>query len=184
MGLAFAREDIGGPFGKNRDPAYLALNPNGLIPTIDDDGFILWESNAVIRYLAAKHGGAGLWPTDSKVRADADRWMDWQLTTAGPPMGTLFLQYVRTPEDKRDAKAIADAHVRSLEAWTILDAHLGHRPFVAGEAFTTGDIPLGIMVYRWFNLPIERPELPNLKGWYTRLAGRAPYRKIVMLPLT
>jgi glutathione S-transferase len=184
MGLAFAREDVGGPFGKNRDPAYLALNPNGLIPTIDDDGFILWESNAIIRYLAAKHGRAGLWPADSKVRADADRWMDWQLTTAGPPMGTLFLQYVRTPEDKRDAKAIADARVRSLEAWTILDAHLGRRPFVAGEAFTTGDIPLGIMVYRWFNLPIERPQLPNLKGWYTRLAGRAPYQKIVMLPLT
>ncbi|MCC7273003.1 MAG: glutathione S-transferase N-terminal domain-containing protein, partial [Alphaproteobacteria bacterium] len=104
--IPFTREDIGGPFGKNNEPAYLALNPNGLVPTIDDDGFILWESHAIMRYLATKHRGTALWPEELQARANVDRWMEWGNTTAGPAITPMFLQLVRTPAPDRDPKVI------------------------------------------------------------------------------
>jgi glutathione S-transferase len=184
LGLKVDRADIGGPFGKNKDPEYLALNPNGLVPTMDDDGFILWESNAIVRYLAAKHGTGTLWPTDLRQRADADRWMDWQTTTVAPAITPMFLGLIRTPPEKRDPAAIEASRVKTGEALKILDALLAKRAYVGGDTLSMGDIPLGIMVYRWFNFPIERPEMKNLRAWYDRLTQRPAFRQHVMIPIT
>jgi glutathione S-transferase len=184
LGLKVDRADIGGPFGKNREPEYLALNPNGLVPTMDDDGFILWESNAIVRYLAAKHGTGTLWPADLRHRADADRWMDWQMGTVAPAITPMFLGLYRTPPDKRDPAAIEASRVKTGEVLKILDAHLAKSPYVGGDTLTMGDIPLGIMGYRWFNFPIERPEMKNLRAWYDRLTQRTAFRQHVMIPIT
>ncbi len=184
FGLAFERVDIGGPFGGNREPEYLALNPNGLVPTIEDDGFVLWESNSIVRYLAAKHEDGGLWPAEPRRRADADRWMDWQSCTVGPAMVAVFQGLIRTPPDKRDAAKIEAARKDWAAMWTILDAHLADRDHVAGGAFSVADIPLGIMAYRWFTLAIEREEFAHLAAWYQRLCERPPFREHVMLPLS
>ena len=184
LGLKVDRVDIGGPFGKNKEPEYLALNPNGLVPTIDDDGFILWESNAILRYLSAKHGTGTLWPSDLRQRADADRWMDWQAGVVGPAIFPVFWGLIRTPPEKRDAAAIEAGRVKTAEVLKIADANLAKRPYMAGDTLTMGDIPLGIMVYRWFNFAIERPELKNLRAWYDRLTQRPAFREHVMLPIT
>lgn len=183
IGLAYEREDIGGPFGRNREPAYLKLNPNGLVPTIDDDGFVLWESNAILRYLANTRPSETVWPSDPKRRADADRWMDWQLTVLGPAITPMFLQLIRTPEPDRDPKLIESSRVRTGEALKLLDGWLADRAYVAGDAFTMGDMGVGIMTYRWFYFPVERPDLPNVKAWYDRLTEREAFRTHVMNPL-
>jgi glutathione S-transferase len=184
LGLAYEREDVGGPFGKTREPAYLALNPNALIPTIIDDDFVLWESNTIIRYLAAKHGTGTLYPTDPRIRAKAERWMDWQLSVVVPAINPIFFGLIRTPPEKRDQAAITAARDKLAGAMTMLDAELGRTDFVAGDAFTVGDIPVGIMTYRWYTLEIEREELPNLKRWYDRLTERPGFKKNVMIGLT
>ncbi|BBK31482.1 glutathione S-transferase [Stella humosa] len=183
LDLPYAREDIGGPYGRNKDPEYLALNPNGLVPTVDDDGFVLWESHAIMRYLAAKHGAEALWPADLKARADIDRWMDWGATVAGPAITPMFLQIVRTPKPDQDPKVIAASQQKTAEALTLLDQHLAGRKYIAGDSFTLADIPTGIQAFRWFWFPIERPDLPNVKAWYERLGERAGYRQHVMNPL-
>lgn len=184
MAVEYQRIDAGGTFGVVNTPAYRNLNPNGLVPTLVDDGFVLWESNAIVRYLAAKHGDDNLWPDDARTRADADRWMDWQITTFWPAMRPLFLELVRTPPDKRNGKAIEESRLKTAEALGIVDAHLASHPFLAGDAFTLGDIPLGCGIWRWMALPIERPALPNLQRWFEALAQRPAYKAIVMLPLS
>ena len=163
---------------------YRELNPNGLVPTIDDDGFVLWESHAIVRYLAAKHAAGTLWPEDPKTRADADRWMDWTSSTFWPALRPLFHGLVRTPAGERDAAALEASRRKSAEVLGILDACLESRAFVAGPVFTIGDIALGCGAWRWMALPIERPALPNLARWFDTLAQRPAFRKIVMLPLT
>ncbi|MBM3572246.1 MAG: glutathione S-transferase [Alphaproteobacteria bacterium] len=177
--LPHERADIGGPFGGNRDAAYLAKNPNGLVPTIEDGDFVLWESNAIVRYLAAKHDLGGLCPSHLQERASADRWMDWQVSTLGAAIFPMFWNLVRTPADKRDMKAVEESRVKTGEALKILDAQLARADFVAGKRFTMGDIPVGIMAYRWFAFPIERPNLPALKAWYDRLAARPAFQEHV-----
>lgn len=184
LGLAYERLDAGGEFGVVNTLQYRNLNPNGLVPTIEDDGFVLWESNAIVRYLAAKHGEGKLWPTDVHVRAEADKWMDWQATTFWPTFRPLFWNLVRTPVDQRDDKAMEDSRLRTIEILGYLDAHLKSRSYVAGQSFTMGDIPMGCAIWRWMELPIERPDLPNLKRWFDTLAERPAYQKTVMLPLT
>lgn len=183
LGLDFERSDIGGPFGGNDKPDYLALNPNGLVPTIIDDGFVLWESNSCLRYLAAVHGAGGLWPTDARIRADAERWMDWQISALSPSLGVVFRGLVRTPPDERDPAAIAAARDRSAALFAMLDDALAERPFVAGDKLTIGDIPVGIAAYRWYHLDIEREDYANLARWYDRLTERPGYREHIMNPL-
>lgn len=180
LGLPFERIDIGGPFGGNREPGYLAMNPNGLVPTIDDDGFTLWESNTILRYLGAKHGPTELWPASPREQADCDRWMDWQLTVLAPAITPIFLQLVRTPEAQRDPAVIEASRRKTIEALAILEGHLEGRDYVGGRALTLGDIPVGIMVHRWFALPTERPAAPRLRKYYERLAERSGYRVHVM----
>jgi glutathione S-transferase len=184
MALGYQRIDAGGAFGVVNTPEYRALNPNGLVPTIEDDGLVLWESNAIVRYLAAKHAAGSLWPEILKTRAEADRWMDWENTTFWPAIRPLFLGLMRTAPDKRDSRALEDARLKTADVLSIVDTHLTARPYLAGDTFTIGDIPLGCGIWRWMALPIERPALPNVQRWFDSLAGRLAYAKIVMLPLT
>ena len=183
LGIAHERVDAGLHYGGVNEPWYRAMNPNGRVPVIDDDGFILWESNAIVRYLAARHGAGTLCPADPQVRASADRWMDWATTTMAPVMTPLFWGLVRTPAEKRDLKAIETERVKMEEVMTLLDTHLANRPYVAGDAFTMGDIPAGCFTYRWNALPIIHGAHANLARWYARLSGRAAYQKQVMHPL-
>lgn len=186
-GLAYERTDVGGAFGGNDQPWYRDMNPNGVVPTIVDDGYVLWESNSIIRYFAAQYGPPGFWPADPRARGEAERWMDWQLTTIQAGMTTLFWGLIRTPEDKRDLDAIERARMATAGLWQRLDAHLAGRPFVGGAGFSMGDIPVGAMAYRWLNLPFRRddlPAMPHLRAWYGRLAERAAYRKHVMIVMT
>ncbi len=180
LGIAYAREDIGGKFGRNREPEYLALNPNGTVPTIVDDGFVLWESNAIVRYLAAKYGAGKLYPNDPQTRGLADRWMDWQLTVVGPAITPVFFGLIRTPPEKRDKAAIDAARDKLAAAMKILDGYLAKSDYVAGGSLTIGDIPIGIMTYRWYTLEIKREDFSNLKRWYDRLAQRPAFQKHVI----
>jgi glutathione S-transferase len=178
IGLPFERdENTGGPSRKDRTPAYLALNPNGLIPTIDEDGFILWESNVIVRYLCAKHSLGKLCPSDLRQRADVERWMDWQQTVIAPPMGIAFRSLLRKPAEALPQDQIKAAVQRAGDGWRILNTRLADRPFVGGAALTMGDIALGNAVHRWFKLPVERPDLPNVRRWYDRFCERPGYRE-------
>jgi glutathione S-transferase len=184
LDVPYERIDVGGPFGGNREPEYLRLNPNGLVPTISDGDLVLWESNAIVRYLAARHGMGTLCPEDLAERADADRWMDWQLGTLWANFRPAFIGLVRTSPEERDRASIATAISKTTENLTILDSHLAARDYVTGPAFTMADIPLGVTAYRWFSLEIERSPMPNLEAWYERLCARSPYKATVMLPLS
>ena len=141
VGLPFSEQDV---FGKTRDAEFLARNPNGTIPLIDDDGFTLWESNAIVRYLAAKYGADSLYPDDLQQRADADRWMDWQLSTFNPVIVPLFFATIRTPPEKRDPEVIQAALEQTVKAWQIVEAELAQYRYLGGEEFSLGDIPLGV----------------------------------------
>jgi glutathione S-transferase len=184
--LAYERFDIGGQFGKNREPDYLAMNPNGLVPTLqEDDGFLLWESNSIIRYLAAKHGAGTLEPSDLHARALASKWMDWQLSVFGPAMTPVFWGLVRTPAEQRDHKAISDGKVKATAAVRILDEQFARTPYAAGDAFSMGDIPIAIMSYRYRELVPERPSFANFERWYASIALRQAFRDHVSsVPLT
>ncbi len=185
LGIANERIDVGGSFGKNKEPAYLAMNPNGLVPTLQDGDFLLWESNTIVRYLAREHGAGTLEPKDAKTRAIASQWMDWQLTVAGPAISPVFWGLIRTPPEKRDQAAIDDGKTKTTDAMKMLDARLAKAAFVAGDAFSMGDIPVGVMAYRFRKLVPERPPLPNLDRWYASLQQRAPFRDHVeAIPLT
>ncbi len=184
LGIEYDREDIGGPFGGNDQPDYLEKNPNGLVPTIEDDGLILWESNAIIRYLAAKHAPGGtIWPDDLQARAAADKWMDWKLSVAVPQITPIFWGLVRTPEAERDMAAIEAAIKLGHKVWGILDKQLAKTDYVAGNEFTLGDMPVGVHAFRWFTLVDDRPAMPNLEAWYARLQDRPAYREHCMNPL-
>ncbi|HWA14594.1 MAG TPA: glutathione S-transferase [Burkholderiales bacterium] len=184
IGLPFERVDAGGSFGVVNTQQYRNLNPNGLVPTLEDDGFVLWESNTIVRYLAAKHSAGKLWPEDLKMRAEADRWMDWQATTFWPAFRPLFWNLVRTPADQRDEAAMEESRARTAEIVGYLDAHLRSRNYIVGEDLTMGDIPLGCAIWRWYGLPIERPAAPNVQRWFDILCGRPAYKKVVMHPVT
>jgi glutathione S-transferase len=184
LGLAYERIDAGGAFGIVGTPAYKAMNPNSVVPVIEDDGFVLWESNAITRYLAAKHGAGTLWPADLRVRADADRWMDWQATEYSPAMRLAFWNLVRTPKERQDAAAIEESRVQGEARSAILDAALASRRFVAGDDFTMGDIPVGVAVHRWLGLPIRREPRPAIEAYYARLKARPAAATVLAGPIT
>jgi glutathione S-transferase len=177
--LAHERVDIGGPFGGNKEPAYLAMNPNGLVPTLEEGDLLLWESNTIVRHLAGRDGGGVLEPADPVARARASQWMDWQLSVLGPAITPAFWGLIRTPADKRDTAAISASQAKTIDAMKILDAALGKRPYLAGDAFSYGDIPVGIMAYRYWQLVPERPETPNLTRWYGEIEKRPAFQQHV-----
>ncbi|HEY5638378.1 MAG TPA: glutathione S-transferase [Burkholderiales bacterium] len=181
--LKYERIDAGMAFGVNNTPEYRAMNPTGLVPTIDDDGFVLWESHAIVRYLAAKHASGTLWPTDLQARADADRWMDWAFTFLNA-LRPVFWGLVRTPEEKRNQAEIDEGIKKCGQLLVAPESGLKGRKHLGGDAFTMADIPLGCHIQIWFTLPIERPATPNLEAWFKRLCERPAYQKIVNLPLS
>lgn len=184
LGLKFAREDYGGPFGKTKDPDYLALNPNAVVPTLIDGDFALWESNAIVRYLGRQYGIGKIMPADVKGQAAIDQWMDWQQTSVQPGLVPLFWGLVRTKPEDRDQAAIRQGRDKLAAAMGILDRQLWDRAFVLGDTLSAADIPLGVAVYRWFELPIEREDYPALKAWYARLLARPGYKDQVAVGLT
>jgi glutathione S-transferase len=182
LGLEYERADAGMQHGVVNTPEYRQMNPNGLVPTLDEDGFIVWESHTIVRYLADKYGKGVLRPMDLVPRTVANQWMDWAFTFQGS-VRDAFWNLIRTPAEKRDLKAVEASRVKSGEMAKILDAALADRMYVAG-ALSMGDIPIGCEVQRWIRLPIERPKLPNLEAWFERLCARQAFKKNVDLPLT
>jgi glutathione S-transferase len=177
LGLVHERIDVGGPFGKNNEPAYLAMNPNGLVPTLEEDGFLLWESNAIVRYLASRYGPGQLEPSDLQERARASSWMDWQLTVAQPAITPVFWGLIRTPPEKRDHAAIEAGKQKTVAAMKILDAQLAKTAFVAGDTFSMGDIATGAVAYRFRRLMPERPRLDNLERWFAGIEQRPAFKE-------
>jgi len=186
MNIPFERIDAGLHFGRTKDPDYLALNPNALVPTIEDGKAVVWESNTILRYLVATRGfEEPLHPKDPVERSHVERWMDWQIAHLTAPLAVLLFGYYRTPPERRDAAALEGAHKRCVDLWRIAEGHLRDgRPYFAGKQLTLADIGIGIWIYRWYNFPIERPETPHLKAWYDRLATRPGYKTHVMLPIS
>jgi glutathione S-transferase len=182
--IEFERVDVGGPFGGNRDPEYLNMNPNGLVPTVRDGDLIMWESNTICRYLATTRGGERLYPRDPVARTHVERWMDWQLAVIGPPMGQLLMGLVRSSPETRDNAAIEAARRRAASAWNIVEEEIKGHPYLAGAELSLAEIVLGTQIYRWFAFPIERPELPNLRGWYDRMRERPGFKKHIETGIT
>ncbi|MDA0662138.1 MAG: glutathione S-transferase [Proteobacteria bacterium] len=183
IGLEYEQIDWGGSFGGNDDPAYRAMNPMGLVPTLVDGDFTLFESNAITRHLCAKHSYGALFPEDLQARATADAWMDWKLNAVNPFMRHVFWGLVRTKPEDRDMEQINGAIREGIRIWSMLDRHLEGRDFIAGKDFTMGDIPLGPQAHRWMMLVKDRPAMPNFDAWYQRLTERPAYRKHCMIPL-
>ena len=185
LGIEYRRVEAGGKFGVVDTPEYLAMNPNGLVPVIDDDGFVLYESNAIVRYLATKAGATALWPEDPRVRADVDRWMEWQSTGYTPAMGPAFMQLVRTAPEKHDVGTIEASRVKSEKHAAVLDAHLADRRYLTGERFTIADIVVGCATHRWLHLPLQRTPRPNLERWYAEVAARPASQQVTsQVPIT
>jgi glutathione S-transferase len=156
------------------------MNPNGLVPTLEEDGFVLWESNAIVRYLAAKYGAGTLEPADLRTRARASSWMDWQLTVASPALTPVFWGLVRTPPEKRDQAAIEASKIKTIAAMKIVDAHLANSAFVAGDTLSMGDIPVALMAYRFRRLVPERPALDHVERWFVAIEQRPAFKQHVL----
>jgi glutathione S-transferase len=182
LGLKYERTDAGMQFGVVDTPEYRRMNPMGLVPTLEDDGFIMWESHTIVRYLADKYGKGVLRPMELEPRTVANQWMDWAFTFQAS-VRDAFWNLIRTPAEKRDAKAIEASRVKSGQLIGILDAALQNRHYVAGS-FSMGDIPAGCEVQRWMRLPMERPKMPAVEAWFERLCARPPYKRIVDIPLS
>jgi glutathione S-transferase len=182
--LSYVRHDAGGAFGIVQTDAYKAMNPNSLVPVLIDGDLVLWESNAIVRYLAAKYGAGSLWPTDPALRALSDRWMDWQTTNLSVKMHAAFWGLIRTPVEKQDAAAIAASTATTETAMAILDAALAGKTCIAADHVTMGDLALLAAVFRWLNLPLQRQSRPNVEAWYARMMARPGYGNALKLPIT
>ncbi len=189
--VPYERIDAGLHFGITTTDDFREKNPNGMIPVIDDDGFILWESNAIMRYLCNKHPKAPFWPENPQTRASADRWMDWQCTTLGPPIGPAFMQLVRAPQEEWDMKMISANIQKASQNWKIADRQLGKSKWLTGDDFTVGDIPVAILAYTWFEMPLakaglehHRVPMANVDRWYAQLNAMPHFRDIVAIGLT
>ncbi len=179
MGLVHRRIDMGGSFGFT--PGYLAMNPNRMIPTIEDNGLVLWESNAILRYLADAHA-PDFRSSDPAERALGDKWMDWQFHFADAQRDA-FLGCVRQGKVGSEP-AVARSAEASCAMMALLDAELATRPWLSGKRFGIADIPMGVYAHTFYTLPIPRPDLPHLAEWYARLRLRPGYAETVMIPLT
>ena len=185
LGLAYEAIDAGGAFGVVDTPEYRAKNPNGRVPMIEDDGFVLWESNTIVRYLAARHASGSAWyPADIQARAQAEKWMDWTTSSFAAPFRIVFWGVLRTPAEQQDWVAINAAIKECDDLLAMVEQTLSEQPYLSGSEIGMGDIPLGSFIYAWFEMPIQRAELPGVQAWYARLQQRPAYRKAVMTALT
>jgi glutathione S-transferase len=181
LGLAHEHIPAGGPYGRTSEPSFRAMNPNGLVPVIEDDGLVMWESNAILRFLAARYGKDAFWSVEPSKRAPVDQWTDWAGTTFQPDMIGLFVSYWRTPENQRNPNAIRNFQQRSEKDLRLLDAELAERAYIAGGSFSLADIASGVHLYRYYTMGLPFPALPNVEAWYGRLKDRAAYREHVMI---
>jgi glutathione S-transferase len=186
LGLRYQRIDAGMAFGRNTEPDYLAMNPNGRVPTLVDGDFVLWESNSIMRYFALVHGqGSPIYPASPQRRAAVDRWLDWTLSTLQPVDRPVFWALVRTPPEKRDMIAIQKDADAEAAVWRIPDAQLANRQFIEGDQFTLADIALGAYARRWFGVEgISKPRLPNLERWFAQFSARAGFQKFLTPPMS
>jgi len=184
LGLDYEHVPAGGAFGLVNSAEYRAMNPNGLVPVLEDGGLVLWESNVIVRYLARAYGAAPFAPADAKAWAAAEKWMDWTSLSFAAPFRDLFWNKVRLGPGERDEAAMERGRVQCGKVLGLADDVLSRQDWMSGSAFGFGDIPLGVIAYGWFTMEIERPALPHLEGWYRRLTERPAYRKGVMTPLT
>ncbi|MGU3540353.1 glutathione S-transferase family protein [Methylobacterium sp. A54F] len=183
VGQPYERVEAGGAHGVVSDPAYRRLNPNGLVPTLEDDGFVLWESNAILRYLATRYGGAIALSEDVRERALSEQWLDWQATSFTPAMRDAFWQSFRVAEPDRDAEAIAASVKKSERHAETLDRHLADRAFVVGDRFGIADLALACAVHRWLHLPVARTPRPAMERWYAAVAARPAARQVIDEPI-
>lgn len=184
VGQAFERIDVGGAFGGNREPAFLAKNPNGLIPVLEDGDVCAWESNSIVRYLAARYGSGWIWEEDPALRSEADRWLDWMSSVLQPAMTPAFWGLVRRVPEHMEPAAIAASVARAEAAMDILEAHLATRSYLAGERFGMADIVVGPGAHRWLNMPVERAPRPRVQRWYETIAARPAAKPALPLPIT
>jgi glutathione S-transferase len=186
VGASFERIDAGMQFGRNTETGYLAMNPNGRVPTLVQDDFVLWESNSIMRYIASTHAaGATLYPSAPRVRAGLERWLDWILTTLQPAERPLFWGLVRTLPADRDMAAMQKAADDNAALWRIIDAQLSRHGFLEGDAFSLADLAIGCYARRWFGVEgIMRPALPHLARWYDSIAARPGFQTYVAPPLS
>jgi glutathione S-transferase len=185
LGVEYRHIQAGGQFGGLDTAEFKAMNPHGRIPVIDDAGTIVWESHAVLRYLAARYGGGQFWSDDAAERSRADRWMDWSQTALQPDfLLGVFWAFYRTPEPQRNWPAIHRKIARCSQHFQLLDKVLADQTFLCGNSLTLADLPAGTTLYRYFELEIERPFVPNVEAWYRRLQERRPYREHVMVPFS
>ena len=184
LGIPFERVDAGGSFGIVRTPEYLARNPNALVPVIEDDQVQLWESNVIVRYLCARHAPDTLYPLALPARFDAERWMDWQQTTLNPAGRPAFMQWIRTPAERRDPQVIAQSVAATEPLLALLDQHLSGQPFMAGDHLTMADLPLACEIHRWISLPQPRLPRPHLDRWYTAMRARPSGRGVLDIELS
>jgi len=184
LDIPFERVDAGASFGIVRTPEYLAKNPNALVPLIEDDQVQLWESNVIVRYLCARHAPDTLYPLALPRRFDAERWMDWQQTTLNPAGRPAFMQWIRTPADRRDPHVIAESVAETEPLMALLDQHLARQPFIAGDRLTMADLPIACEVHRWIRLPQPRTERTHLDRWYAAILARPSSRGVLDIELT
>ena len=183
MSLPYERVDAGGSYGVVNTQQYRNLNPNGLVPTIEEDGFVLYESNAIVRYLA--RADSALFPAEPRRRADIDRWMEWQSTGFTPAQTVAFWNLIRTPEPQRDMAAVEASRAKSEKHAAVLDKHLAGRRYITGDEFTAADIVVGCATHRWLNLPLRREPRPHLERWYAEIKARPASRQVTsQVPLT
>ena len=186
LDLTYDRIDAGMQFGKNNEAAYLAMNPNGRVPTLVDGDFVLWESNSVMRYLCLAYGqNSPIYPQAPQQRAAVDRWLDWTLSTLQPVGRPVFWALVRTPPEKRDMVQVQkDADAEAMQ-WRIVDTWLANRRFMEGDAFTIADVALGAFARRWFGVEgIAKPQLENLERWFALITTRPGYIRFIAPPMT
>jgi glutathione S-transferase len=180
--LPYEQADLGGDHGGLADPKYLAMNPHGRVPTLQDDEVVVWESDAIVRYLAARYGAGRLWTDAPEERAVADQWMAWTAASLYPDWIRLFWELVRMPEAKRVPKTIEALRAATAKRFEALDQQLENRQYLAGNTFSMADIPAGTTLYRWFEMDVERPETPNVDAWYARLRQRSAYSSSICIP--
>jgi glutathione S-transferase len=181
-GVPFERIDAGLAFGVVNDADYVAKNPNRLVPLLEDGDFVLWESNAIVRYLCARYAPA-LYPQDLRARIDAERWMDWQQTTLNRAGSPAFLQLVRTPPEARQQAVVAASRAAMAPCIAVLNAHLSSRAWMGGDAFSMADIPVACDIHRWWNLPQPAPDAPHVQRWFNAVLARPATRGVLDLPL-
>jgi glutathione S-transferase len=186
LDIAYERIDAGMQYGRNTEPDYLAMNPNGRVPTLVDGDYVLWESNSIMRYLALAYArDSPIYPQAPKARAGVDRWLDWTLSTLQPVDRPVFWAMVRTPPEKRDMVAIQKDADAEAVVWRIADRQLATRRFIEGDDFTIGDIAIGAYARRWFGVDgVTKPKLPNLERWFAQIAGRPGFGKYIAPPMS